>query len=78
MKWFLLILTATLLVGVVVVPGARPSAAASGEASADTLRHLEAEFILGSVKPRSSGGYKRLGSHVTGESFAAQCTFSRC
>src|ERR1700721_1215697 len=37
------------------------------------------EFILGSVKPRSSGrGYKRLGSHVTGESFAAQCTFSSC
>jgi deazaflavin-dependent oxidoreductase (nitroreductase family) len=36
-------------------------------------------IILGSVKPRSSGrGYKRLGSHVTGESFAAQCTFSRC
>ncbi|HWO39380.1 MAG TPA: DUF4386 domain-containing protein, partial [Candidatus Acidoferrum sp.] len=31
-------------------------------------------IILGSVKPRSSGrGYKRLGSHVTGESFAAQC-----
>ena len=42
-------------------------------------RHLwrmcYALFILGSVKPRSSGrGYKRLGSHVTGESFAAQCT----
>gem|GEM_PF-4866204 len=29
-----------------------------------------ARFIIGSVKPRSSGrGYKRLGSHVTGESF---------
>jgi hypothetical protein len=38
-----------------------------------------AKFILGSVKPRSSGRkYKRLGSHVTGESFAAQCRFSRC
>jgi hypothetical protein len=36
-------------------------------------------FILRIVKVRSSGrGYKRLGSHVTGESFAAQCTFSRC
>jgi hypothetical protein len=35
-----------------------------------------ATFILGSVKPCSSGrGYKRLGSHVTGESFAAQCRF---
>jgi Protein of unknown function (DUF1003) len=35
-------------------------------------------FILGSVKPRSSGrGYKRLGSHVIGESFAAQCKLSR-
>ena len=28
-----------------------------------------ARFIIGSVKPRSSGrGYQRLGSHVTGES----------
>jgi hypothetical protein len=36
---------------------------------------LTERIILGSVKPRSSGrGYKRLGSHVTGESFAAQCT----
>jgi tetratricopeptide (TPR) repeat protein len=36
-------------------------------------------FILGSAKPRSSGrGYKRLGSHVTGESFATQSRFSRC
>ncbi len=36
-------------------------------------------IILVSVKPRTSGrGYKRLGSHVTGDSFAAQCTLSRC
>src|SRR5260370_5695538 len=44
-------------------------------------RHIERQgfFILVSVKPRTSGrGYKRLGSHVTGDSFAAQCTLSRC
>src|ERR1700730_10734929 len=32
--------------------------------------HSSPAFILGSVKPRTSGrGYERLGSHVTGESF---------
>jgi hypothetical protein len=55
MKCFLLILTATLLSGVVLLPGARPSAAASGEASADTLRQLEAEFMKAAADHGSQG-----------------------
>jgi ketosteroid isomerase-like protein len=55
MKWCFLILTATLLVGVVVVPGARPSAAASGKASADTLRQLETEFMKAAADHGSAG-----------------------
>ena len=55
MKWFLLILIATLLVGVVAVPGARPSAAASGEARADTLRQLETEFMKAAADHGSQG-----------------------
>jgi hypothetical protein len=36
-------------------------------------------LIFGSVKPGTSGrGYKRLGSQVTGECFAAPCRLSRC
>ena len=55
-----------------------------GSGSPDKLPIIDsaARIILGSVKPRSSGrGYKRLGSHVTGEVFLllnAQFTFSRC
>jgi len=44
-----------LLSGVVLLPGARPSAAASGEASADTLRQLEAEFMKAAADHGSQG-----------------------
>src|SRR5271169_1095714 len=55
MKSFCLVLVTTLLVATVVLPNARPSASASGKASADTLRQLEAEFMKAAADHGSQG-----------------------
>jgi len=55
MKSLLLTLLASLLVTIVIAPGAHP-AAASGNASAETLRQMEAEFMKATAE-RGSAGY---------------------
>jgi ketosteroid isomerase-like protein len=56
MKSFLLVVSATLLVVIVVAPNIHPFASASAKAGADTLRQLEAEFMKAAAE-RGSQGY---------------------
>jgi ketosteroid isomerase-like protein len=55
MKWFLLVLAATLLVMIAVVPNTHPLAAAPEKASAGTLRQLEADFMKATAEQGSAG-----------------------
>ncbi len=56
MKLFLLILTATFLAVILVVPNLHPFAAAPAKDRADTLRQLEAHFMKAAAE-RGSQGY---------------------
>lgn len=55
MKSFLFVLAVTLLVAIVVLPNARPSASALPKATADTLKQLEAEFMRAAAEKGSAG-----------------------
>jgi ketosteroid isomerase-like protein len=55
MKSRLLVLSATLLVAVVVLLNARPSALAGTNAGEDTLRQLEAEFMKAAAEKGAAG-----------------------
>jgi ketosteroid isomerase-like protein len=56
MKSFLLVLVVTLVAIIIVAPHGRSLASASAGDSADTLRHLEAEFMNAAAE-RGSAGY---------------------
>jgi ketosteroid isomerase-like protein len=56
MKSFLLLLTATLLVGVTAASNVHRVSASAPQATADTLRQLEAEFMKATAE-RGSQGY---------------------
>jgi ketosteroid isomerase-like protein len=55
MKWFLLVLAATLLAVIIVVPNLHPFASASAGDTADTLRQLEGEFMKATAEHGSQG-----------------------
>ncbi len=55
MKSLCLVFTAALLAVIAVVPNTHPSASASENASADTLRQLEGEFMKASADQGSAG-----------------------
>jgi len=56
MKSFLIVLVAALLIVIIAAPNTRPLASASAQATADTLRQLEGEFMEAAAE-RGSAGY---------------------
>jgi ketosteroid isomerase-like protein len=55
MKSFLPILVVAFLVATIALPVTRPTVAASPKATADTLKHLEGEFMKAAAEKGSSG-----------------------
>ncbi len=55
MRYCLPIIVVALLVATIVLPGPRPTVAASPRASADTLKQLEGEFMKAAAEKGSAG-----------------------
>jgi ketosteroid isomerase-like protein len=55
-KLFFALLVATLVFGMIIFPSSHPAASAASNATADTLRQFEAEFMKAAAD-KGSGGY---------------------
>jgi ketosteroid isomerase-like protein len=55
MRWLLPVLVVAFLVATIVIPVVHRSVAASPQATAETLKHLEAEFMKASAEQGSQG-----------------------